>query len=100
MKKVTLQFRNKEITLECEDAQKITELATRYQERLADCNDTIRISDAKAALITGIKMEYEIEMLKKKHSSSSEGADTENLIETLNHVTLYINALSKKLENS
>lgn len=105
MDKVKLHFRNKEVELESDNSAQLKELAAKYNSRLANFGSPLKVSDIKVALVAGIKMEYEIEQLRSK-LQELEGAGTtkthENgeLAQTLEHIALYLNSISEKLEGA
>lgn len=112
MEKVRIYFRNKEIELESDNPKQAKELAFKYNQRLNSFGSPLKVSDVKVALVTGIKMEYEIEQLKAKLEEASKAAHTAKdasglqieanteLTETLDHLALYLNSISEKLESA
>ena len=97
MEKIKLPFRGRLVELECANSEEISALAQKYNERLSPHATNMQVSDAKLALITGIKMEHEIEQLKAVKNTES---STEDLIETFEHLSMYLNSLAQKLESS
>lgn len=112
MEKVRIYFRNKEIELESDNPKQVKDFAFRYNQRLNSFGSPLKVSDIKVALVTGIKMEYEIEQLKAKleeanesirnaqNTSESQKDANNELSETLDHLALYLNSISEKLENA
>lgn len=100
MQKVKLNFRNKEIEVECDDPVKVQELATKYNERLLEFGDPVRISDVKVALITGLKMEYELEQKQNTPAAPAALGTHDELIETIDHLVMYLESLTDKLNQT
>jgi len=102
MEKVQLNFRNKDVELECDNPKEVKELAAKYNARIAEFGNPLKVSDVKVALVTGIKMEYEIEQLQSKQAAPAATTSAESeaeLAETLDHITMYLDSLAKKVGN-
>lgn len=107
---VKIHFRNKEVELQSEDPVQLKDLAAKYNQRLNEFGTPLKVSDIKVALVTGLQMEYEIEQLRAKlaqyecdaaqASNSDDESGNGELAQTLEHIALYLNSISEKLEGA
>ena len=74
-----LKFRNTNLSLDCDDAERIDVLAKRYNKRLEDLAARFHnASDLKLSLIAGLMIEDQLDALIKKVESDSDSKKDEN----------------------
>jgi cell division protein ZapA (FtsZ GTPase activity inhibitor) len=101
---VNLKLRNTNISLDCDDVERLNTLANRYNERLEELSSTFyNSSDLKLALIAGLMLEDQIDALSKKienETDNKEGATStkKTFNDDLDRLSDYIDDLASRIE--
>ncbi|MCE2991931.1 MAG: cell division protein ZapA [Candidatus Jidaibacter sp.] len=104
---VNLKLRNTNLSLDCDDKDRIDSLAAKYNHRLEELAAKFPgASDLKLALIAGLMVEDQVEALIRKIESDVEsqkgevGAAKKNLTDTISQIADYIEHLASRVEKS
>ncbi len=101
---VNLKFRNTSISLDCDDVEKIELLAARYNQRLEDLSaNFFNTSDLKLALIAGLMIEEQIDILDKTAESENNTKEEATAVkkafnDTIYQISDYIDHLANRIE--
>lgn len=104
---VNLKFRNTNISLTCDDAERIDVLGKRYNNRLEDLAAKFHnASDLKLSLIAGLMIEDQLDALIKKvelecDSKKDENAEMKKTFsDTIAQIADYVDHLASRVEKS
>ncbi len=107
MSAINLKFRNTNISLDCDNPERLNSLADRYNNRLQELASTFHnASDLKLSLIAGLMVEDQLDALLNKIEAEAESKNDENLEtknifnDTISQIADYINHLASRVEKS
>lgn len=103
MSLVNVKFRNTTVTVDVDDAERITKLAERFNARGKSVANHNHATDLKMAVITGLLLEDEIDQLQtslmnKPDSKAASQAALGVLSDTIEQVATYIEQLTDRVE--